>query len=333
MPKKLKARYKPERQGKHLNINMEYETTVTRTEPIVITIGNFDGVHIGHQRLMHELRNTAQQLNSKPVLITFSPHTLIVVRPDIDVRYLTTLEEKLALAKKYGGIADSIVMNFTPAVAAISAGEFMQELSAHFNIKGMVVGTNFSLGHNRMGNVAFLQQYGQENNIVVHPISLEEVERTHISSTRIRTLVSEGRISDANELLGHPLTLSDVVRRGAQRGRLLGFPTANLIPEAHKLLPADGVYAVRVSTNGPLSDGAGASRVYNGVVNIGVRPTFNEKERIVEVHLLDVQPDLYDKRITIDFIARLRNEQRFANIDALKSQIAADVQQARQVLN
>src|SRR5206468_146372 len=133
MPKKLKARYKPERQGKHLNINMEYETTVTRTEPIVITIGNFDGVHIGHQRLMHEL-------------------------------------------------------------------------SAHFNIKGMVVGTNFSLGHNRMGNVAFLQQYGQENNIVVHPISLEEVERTHISSTRIRALVSEGRISDANELLGHPLT-------------------------------------------------------------------------------------------------------------------------------
>src|SRR5881227_3446579 len=132
-------------------------TTVTRTEPIVITIGNFDGVHIGHQRLMHQLQNTAQQLISKPVLITFSPHTLIVVRPDIDVRYLTTLEEKLALAKKYGGIADSIVINFTPAVAAISAGEFMQELSAHFNIKGMVVGTNFSLGHNRMGNVAFLQ--------------------------------------------------------------------------------------------------------------------------------------------------------------------------------
>jgi riboflavin kinase/FMN adenylyltransferase len=333
MPKKLKGSYPPERQGKHLNINMEYETTVTRTEPIVITIGNFDGVHIGHQRLMHELRNTAQQLNSKPVLITFSPHTLIVVRPDIDVRYLTTLEEKLALAKKYGGIADSIVIKFTPAVAAMSASEFMQNLSAHFNIKGMVVGTNFSLGHNRMGNIAFLQQFGQENNIAVHPIPLEEVESTHISSTRIRALVSEGRISDANELLGHPLTLSDIVRHGAQRGRLLGFPTANLIPETHKLLPADGVYAVRVSTNGPVSDGANASRVYNGVVNIGVRPTFNGKERIVEAHLLDVQPDLYDKRITIDFIARLRNEQRFANIDALKSQIAADVQQARQVLN
>src|SRR5437870_7272230 len=149
MPKKLKARYKPERQGKHLNINMEYETTVTRTEPIVITIGNFDGVHIGHQRLMHELRNTAQQLNSKPVLITFSPHTLMVVRPDIDIRYLTTLEEKLTLTKDYGQIADYIVIKFTPAVAAMSASDFMQYLTTHFSVKGMVIGTNFSLGHNR----------------------------------------------------------------------------------------------------------------------------------------------------------------------------------------
>ncbi len=282
---------------------------------------------------MHELRKTAQELNCTPVLVTFSPHTLMVVRPDIDVRYLTTLEEKLALTTKYGDIADSIVITFTHAVAAMSASEFMQDLTAHFTIKALVIGADFSLGHNRMGNITFLQQYGQENGIVVRPILLAEAERTRISSTRIRALVSEGKISEANELLGHPVTLSDSVRHGAQRGRLLGFPTANLIPEAHKLLPANGVYAVRVSTNDPISDGATASRVYNGVVNIGVRPTFNEKERIVEVHLLDVQPDLYDKRITIDFIARLRDEQRFATIDALKSQIAADVQQARQVLN
>ena len=282
---------------------------------------------------MHELRKTAQELNCTPVLVTFSPHTLMIVRPDIDVRYLTTLEEKLALTTKYGDIADSIIITFTQAVAAMSASEFMQDLTAHFTIKALVIGTDFSLGHNRMGNITFLQQYGQENGIVVRPIPLAEAERTRISSTRIRALVSEGKISEANELLGHPVTLSDSVRHGAHRGRLLGFPTANLIPEAHKLLPANGVYAVRVSTNDPLSDGATASRVYNGVVNIGVRPTFNEKERIVEVHLLDVQPDLYDKRITIEFIARLRDEQRFATIDALKSQIAADVQQARQVLN
>jgi riboflavin kinase/FMN adenylyltransferase len=311
---------------------MEYTTTVAAIKPITITIGNFDGVHLGHQRLMRQLCTTAQQLNSKPVLVTFSPHTLMIVRPDIDVRYLTTLEEKLALTKIYGNIADNIVINFTPAVAAMSANDFMLSLTTHFSIKGMVIGSNFSLGHNRMGDVAFLQQYGQKHNMVVLPIPLEEAERTRISSTRIRALVSSGQISEANELLGHPLTLSDIVKRGEQRGRLLGFPTANLHPESHKLLPADGVYAVRASINDVISDAASPSPVYNGVVNIGVRPTFDGKEHIVEVHLLDVQPDLYDKRITIDFIARLRSEQRFANIEALKSQIAADVQQARQIL-
>jgi riboflavin kinase/FMN adenylyltransferase len=311
---------------------MEYTTTVAAIKPITITIGNFDGVHLGHQRLMRQLCATAQQLNSKPVLVTFSPHTLMIVRPDIDVRYLTTLEEKLALTKIYGNIADNIVINFTPSVAAMSANDFMLSLVTHFSIKGMVIGDNFSLGHNRMGDVTFLQQYGQKHDMVVQPIPLEEAERTRISSTRIRALVSDGQISEANELLGHPLTLSDIVKRGEQRGRLLGFPTANLQPEAHKLLPADGVYAVRTSINDAISDAASPSPVYNGVVNIGVRPTFNGKEHIVEVHLLDVQPELYDKRITIDFIARLRSEQRFANIDALKSQIAADVQQARQIL-
>jgi riboflavin kinase / FMN adenylyltransferase len=165
---------------------------------------------------------------------------------------------------------------------------------------------------------------------------LEEALRTRISSTRIRNMVGEGQIGEANDLLGHPLTLSDIVRRGDQRGRLLGFPTANLIPEGHKLLPANGVYAVRVrlaSIADVASDAIDASPVYNGVANIGIRPTFNGKDRIVEVHLLDIQPDLYDQRITIDFIARLRDEQRFANIDALKSQILSDVQQARQMLN
>ena len=282
---------------------------------------------------MHQLLETAQKLNSKPVLITFSPHTLMVVRPDIDIRYLTTLEEKLTLTKDYGQIADYIVIKFTPAVAAMSASDFMQYLTTHFSVKGMVIGTNFSLGHNRMGDITFLQHYCQEHNIFVRPIPLEEAERTRISSTRIRALVSEGQISEANELLGHPVTLSDIVRHGTQRGRLLGFPTANLVPELHKLLPADGVYAVRVSIIDPISDAASSSPVYNSVVNIGIRPTFDGKERIVEVHLLDVQPDLYDKRITIDFIARLRSEQRFANIEALKSQIATDVQQARQILN
>ena len=315
---------------------MEYTTTLEADEPIAITIGNFDGIHRGHQQLLHELGKTARSLQSKPVIVTFSPHTLMVVRPDIYVRYLTTLEEKLTLAHHYGAVKDSIVIYFTPAVVAMSATEFMDFLRTNFRLKALVVGENFSLGHNRKGDVAFLQKYGQEHEILVQAIPLEEAEHTRISSTRIRTLVTEGAIGDANALLGHPMLLTGIVSQGNKRGRQLGFPTANIAPDPHKLLPADGVYAVRThvqkSREGGNSDVQGESYVYKGVANIGVRPTFNGTERLVEVYLLDVDLDLYDKELCIDFIAHLRDERRFPGIDALKKQITTDVQQARQIL-
>lgn len=315
---------------------MQYETTLATHEPIAITIGNFDGVHRGHQRLMHELVAMARELHCTPVLVTFSPHTLEMVRPDIDLQILTPLDEKLALTERYGGIADSIVIHFTPEIAALSATAFMDSLCADFAVKGLVVGANFSLGHNRMGDVPFLEQYGQEHGIAVEAIPLQENGQGRISSTRIRKLVSEGDIAGASELLGHPLTFSGIVQHGDQRGRLIGFPTANLLPEPHRLIPANGVYAVRVIIgeigNIAQRDAEGTIPVYNGVANIGVRPTFNGTVRLVEVHLLDIQPDLYDQRITISFIARLRNEQRFAGIEALKAQITMDAQQGRQLL-
>ena len=315
---------------------MDYTTTLAANEPIAITIGNFDGIHKGHQRLMHELAKTAHSLQSKPVIVTFSPHTLTVVRPDIYVRYLTTLEEKLILAQKYGEVEGSIVIYFTPAVAAMSATEFMDILRTHFHLKALVVGENFSLGHNRKGDITFLEKYGQEHQMRVQAISLAEAENTRISSTRIRTLINEGTIAEANELLGHPMLLTGIVSQGDKRGRQLGFPTANIHPDPHKLLPADGVYAVRThvieSGEGANSDVQGEPYVYKGVANIGVRPTFNGTERLVEVHLLDVDLDLYGKELSIDFIAHLRSEQRFPGIDALKQQITADVQQARQLL-
>lgn len=305
---------------------MEYVTTLASKEPIAITIGNFDGIHRGHQRLLHELHMVAEELRCTPVMVTFSPHTLLVVRPDVDLQCLTTLEEKLALAKRYGHIDESIVIHFTPEVAALTAAEFLDALRADFDIKAMVVGVDFSLGHNRMGNSAFLQQYGQEHGIVVRLIELEEAERTRISSTRIRSLVSTGQVVEANELLGHPVVVSGVVVRGDQRGRLLGFPTANLVPQPHKLIPADGVYIARVEVGNASLPGA-----YNAVVNVGVRPTFEGRKRLVEAYILDTDLDLYDRYISIDFLARLRDEQRFSNVDALKAQIAADVQAARQV--
>jgi riboflavin kinase/FMN adenylyltransferase len=312
---------------------MECTTNFSEAEPIVITIGNFDGIHRGHQRLMHELAAMASALHCQPVMVTFEPHTLLVVRPNLDVHYLTTLEEKVALARRYGGIKDSIVIHFTPEVSAISASEFLDDLRRRYTIKGMVVGENFSMGHNRMGDTNFLEQYGREHGIDVRVVPLQEAEEIRISSTRIRKLVGEGQVAEANELLGHPVTLCDVVRHGNKRGRLLGYPTANMLPEAHKLLPSNGIYAARVHlTDILVRDDEYASSVYKGAVSIGIRPTFDETERIVEVYLLDIQPDLYDQRITVEFIARLRDEERFDSIEALKAQMARDVEQARQLL-
>jgi riboflavin kinase / FMN adenylyltransferase len=312
---------------------MEYTTTITNQKPIAITIGNFDGIHKGHQRLMHELQAMAQALECTPVVVTFSPHTLTVLRPEIFVQYLTTVEERLALLRQFSGITDSIVIHFTPEVVAMSAEQFMDNLCERFTIKGLVVGTDFSLGRNRMGNITFLERYGQEHQITVRAISLEEAEHARISSTRIRAMVSEGRISEANELLGHPMRVSGIVKQGDQRGRQIGFPTANLQLDPHKLLPANCVYAVRVRVQDEAgSDGTTSSPVYNGVTNIGIRPTFNGKELLVEAHLLDVDLDLYGKYLVLDFITRLRDEQRFPNIEALKAQIAADAEQARQIL-
>lgn len=313
---------------------MEFTTNLSDNAPIAITIGNFDGIHTGHQHLMHELQSMALALHCKPVVVTFSPHTLMVVRPEIFVRYLTTVEEKLALIEQFGGIADNIVIHFTTEVAAMTAQDFMDTLCNRFTIKGLVVGADFSLGHKRMGDVTFLQAYGREHDIQVRAISLEEAASARISSTRIRTLVSEGRISDANQLLGHPVRVNGIVKPGDKRGRLLGFPTANLELDPHKLLPADGVYAVRVRVqDAQRSDVHEGSTVYTGVTNIGMRPTFHGKEHLVEVHLLDVHDmDLYGKHLILDFIARLRGEQRFSGVEALKAQIASDVEQARQIL-
>lgn len=312
---------------------IEYRATIQANEPAVITIGNFDGIHLGHQRLLRNTSEMAQALHAKPVLVTFSPHTLAVVRPQVELPHLTTLEEKLALAKYYGGIPDSIIVQFTPAVATMSAEDFMNDLRQRFSIQGIVVGADFSLGHNRTGDVNFLKQYGQEHAIEVQAVPLAERDTVRISSTHIRKLLSAGDIRATNELLGHPVIVSGIVQHGDKRGQQIGFPTANLRPADKKLLPANGVYvAYAYIQNAHESDLQLTPPVYKGVVNIGVRPTFNGTERLVEVHLLNTNLDLYDKLMTIELIEHLRDEQRFSGIEALKAQILADIQKAQHIL-
>ena len=331
---------------------MQYSTTLKGTEPIVITIGNFDGIHKGHQELLHATSRLAEKLNSHPVMLTFAPHTLKVVRPDIDLHCLTTLEEKLELAKVYGGIADSIVIEFTPEVAAMSASAFMDDLRAHFDLRGLVVGENFSLGNRRMGDVSFLQAYSAGNGLVVEPILLKEIEHQRVSSTRIRGLMSEGKVEEARELLGHPAMLHGKVVKGDQRGRLLGFPTANLKPPEEKLIPAKGIYAAHVLVqkaeaqsdilhspcvciNARMRTGETPEQwdAYTSAVSVGVRPTFDGQELLVEAYLLDVTGlDLYGRCISVHFMARLRDEERFASVEALIAQMAEDVRTTRLLL-
>ncbi len=298
--------------------------TLTPDTPYALTIGVFDGIHRGHQHLIRQVAETARTLDGKAGLVTFWPHPLVVLRPALEVRYLTMLEEKLEILAALGTLDSVVVLPFTPALAATPASGFIDLLRRHLNMRVLLEGADFALGHNREGDMTFLEDYGQRQGFMVQTIGLQQLGNQRISSTRIRTLLAEGRVEEVTTLLGRPYSARGVVMTGDQRGRLLGFPTANLGVDANKILPADGVYAVRARVGDDVS---------LGVTNIGVRPTVDGTKHLTEVHLLDVERDLYGKVLEVQFIARLREERRFAGIEALKAQIAADVQQARLVLS
>jgi len=298
--------------------------TLTPDVPYALTIGVFDGIHLGHQYLIQQTAQAARAVDGKAGLVTFWPHPLEVLRPTLEVRYLTLLEEKLARLERLGTVDLVIVMPFTPALSLMPARDFLDLLRRHLNVRVVLEGADFKLGHNREGDMAYLSAYGQEHGVAVQTVELSQADHARISSTRIRLLLGEGSVVEAAALLGRPYSVSGVVVQGDQRGRLLGFPTANLEIDAKKTLPADGVYAVLARVG---------NEIFQGVANNGVRPTVDGTRHLTEVYLLDVARDLYGKVLEIDFIARLREERRFAGIEALKAQIAADVQQARLVLS
>ena len=298
-------------------------TTLTPEAPLALTMGVFDGVHRGHQYLIQQTAEAAAALGGKAGMITFWPHPLEVLRPTMQVRYLTMLEEKLDALASLGKLDMLMVLPFTPALALTSAGDFMALLLRHLALRVLVEGTDFTFGHNREGDRAFLTTYGQAHGFVVQTVGLQFADHERISSTRVRALLAEGQIEEAAMLLGRPYSVRGLVIQGDQRGRLLGFPTANLSIDPQKILPADGVYAVRVRVE---------QTMYAGVTNIGVRPTLDGTKHLTEVYVLDMQRDLYGKELEVQFMARLREERRFAGVEALKTQIAADVQQARVLL-
>ncbi|HEY7358880.1 MAG TPA: bifunctional riboflavin kinase/FAD synthetase [Ktedonobacterales bacterium] len=298
-------------------------TTLTPDTPVALTVGVFDGIHLGHQHLIRQTAQAATALGGKAGMITFWPHPLEVLYPERQVSYLTMLEEKLDLLAALGTLDLVVVVPFTPKLAQTSASGFVDLLTSHLALRVLVEGADFVFGHNREGNMAYLRAYGETHGFAVQTVDLQVADHQRISSTTIRALLADGQVGAAMKLLGRPYSARGRVIYGDQRGRLMGFPTANLKIDPQKILPADGVYAARVRVD---------NTIYHGAANIGVRPTVDGTKHLTEVHVLDVERDFYGKELELQFIARLRGEQRFAGVEALQAQIAADVQQARVAL-
>jgi len=295
---------------------------VTRT---ALTVGSFDGVHLGHQDVLRQLVARARQLNVHSLLVTFDPHPLEVVNPSAAPRLLTVGDEKLEVLAE-SGIDFVAVVPFTPEFAAYSAERFVEEiLLGRFRMHDLLMGHDHRFGHNRSGDVATLRRLGAERGFDVSVVPAVTVNGgENVSSTAIRRAVAGGDLDGAFRGLGRHYSLGGRVGEGARRGRLLGFPTANVpVPSPRKLLPPEGVYAVRVQTPaGP----------YDGMLNLGPRPTFGDAETVVEAHLFDADLDLYGASVRIDFVARLRDTQKFSGVEALVAQLNLDAANARRVL-
>ena len=287
--------------------------------PVVATIGAFDGIHRGHHLLLGQVVDRARSLGLPSLCVTFDPHPDLVLYPDRHVTYLTDRSEKERVLRQLG-LDDVMVIEFTPALSMLNPEEFLGLVAEAHPLAELWVGSDFALGRGRSGTIAALAELGRVQGFALHVVPPQRSDREVISSTFIRSLLSQGNVRHANRLLGRRYRISGIVETGAARGRQLGFPTANIRPDPKRALPADGVYAAVVPLDGV---------EHRAVANLGSRPTFKEGERLLEVHLLDVVADLYGRQLDVDFADRLRDVQRFDSIDALRAQIARDADAAR----
>lgn len=287
----------------------------------LITIGVFDGVHLGHQHLINELKKQAKERNLQSCLITFKDHPSKVLGQD-DIKLILSLEERnLALSQM--GLDQIIMLSFTPEISTVSATDFVGYLLDHLHMKGIVVGSDFALGRNRAGDATALRRLSHIMDFSVSVVSPVVIENQIVSSTAIRRALLSGNVSKARLMLGRNYHLRGTVQNGANRGTKLGFPTANLTLPGYLALPADGVYAAKAFLG---------EKEYNAVANIGSCPTFGQEEHRLEVHLLDFAGDIRGQVLKVEFVEFLRPEICFADAEALKTQISADISKARDIL-
>lgn len=294
-----------------------------------IALGNFDGVHRGHQALLAAAVRAAERLGGDSVVYTFDPHPAAVLAPASAPPLIIGRERKLELIAQ-AGISVCIIEPFTRELAALSADEFARTILVDiFGARHVVVGYDFSYGHQRGGNAQILRAFGQEHGFAVEIIERVSVDGVAASSTEVRELLRAGEVAGARAILGRWFDVDGTVVRGAGRGRTIGIPTAN-IAVGTTILPAGGVYAVRMTL---LDDDGERRAVLDGVANLGTNPTFTSGQALsLEVHVLDFCGDLYDRRVRVEFIDRLRGEIRFAGVDALVAQIHTDIGNARHIL-
>ena len=290
-------------------------------EPTALTIGNFDGVHLGHRALLQKLKSTAEQARLMPAALTFEPHPREFFAPESAPARLSTLREKLELIADEG-IALTCVSHFNARLAAFEAEQFIEQLLVgSLRVKYLIVGDDFRFGAKRRGDFAMLQAAGQHLGFAVEALPCVIRNGERVSSSAVRTALAEGRMEDAAGLLGRPYVIDGRVVQGQQLGRQLGVPTAN-IRIKHSKPPLTGVYAVEVRG---LADG-----LHQGVANIGFRPSVNQGiNPLLEVHLFDFAQDIYGAHLSVRFLHKLRNEQKFPDIEALKAQISNDVESAK----
>ena len=299
-----------------------------KVENAVVTIGTFDGVHVGHRKIISRLTEVANEIKGESVILTFFPHPRMILNPEQEnLKLITTINEKAALLEQLG-VDHLIITPFTRDFSNLSAETYISKiLVENIGISMIVIGYDHHFGKDRQGNLSALQKFATEYGYEVEEIPEQDIHDVAVSSTQIRNALLRGDVQTANDFLGYPFSLFGQVIKGDQLGRTLGFPTANLlIEENYKLIPNDGIYAVKVRFREN-------SQTYKGMAYIGNRPTINGMSRNIEVNIFDFDQDIYRQYITVEFIHFIRGDVRFDNIEALKLQIASDKQSALKLLS
>ena len=292
----------------------------------VITVGTFDGVHVGHQKILNKIRTIANNNNGETALLTFDPHPRkVLFNSSNSLKLINTLDEKINLLSNYG-LDHLIIHPFNKDFSRITPTSYVRDLLVNqLNVATLVIGYNHQFGRNREGDITLLHELSEVYNFNVQEINAEEINEIKVSSTKIREALSMGDILQANNYLGHDFTLSGEVIEGNKIGRSIGFPTANIsIKDEEKIIPANGVYAVKVKLN---------DQCFNGMMNIGNRPTIEETNKSsIEVHIFDFSDNIYGLKIEIVFKAHIRKEEKFSDIDTLKKQLINDQKAALDLL-